>query len=184
MNKNIITIIILFGVFAAILLLFDLPSYNKFVSFREEIDKQNNSLIEKKELVANVNQLKQVYDSRKDEVKRVYYAIPAKRDIPGLIVQFEALASENGLILENINLGKIKTERSKLGEIESPEETYKSLDITLKLAGNYLAFKSFLQALEFNVRLMDINLISFSSIETEESGLVFTFDVKLKAYYQ
>jgi len=107
--------------------------------------------------------------------------LPPEKDIPGLIVQFEALASENGLILESLNF--IERTIKKTGEAEEEKKDYKSLAVFLSLTGNYKSFENFLKALELNVRLMDIKSIEFSSEKIEEEG-IFNFNVDLEVYCQ
>lgn len=170
MSKNNLIIIVLLIAFIAILFLVDWPAYNKFVFLNSETERYKNLLEEEKELLAKVNQLKEIYESREDELKKVYYSLPAGKEIPNLIVQFEALASENGLILESLDF--------------TEQESRKTLSVSLSISGTYQSFESFLEALEFNVRLMDVQSIDFSSAETEVGSSIFTFDVKLIVYYQ
>ena len=181
MKKNAIILISVL-VFIAILFLLDLPAYNKASVLRSEIKKHQDLLEEKKELAIKVNQLKQIYESRKSEIENVYYSLPSVEDIPGLIVQFEALVSENGLVLEELDFFEKKVKKTE--EVE--RKNYKTLEVTLSATGKYQSFKSFLEALELNNRLMDIKIIQFSSEETEEilgTGFL-TFDVRLEVYYQ
>jgi Tfp pilus assembly protein PilO len=195
--KNII-ILILIVAFVVILFLFDLPIYNEVTYLRNEIKTYKDFLEEKEELVIKVNQLKQIYESRKGELSKVHYVLSFEKDIPNLIVQLEALTSENGLILENLAFIEKKIEQK--GKVEwgregatpisgvKPKEAHKSLGVTLSLTGSYQSLKSFLKALEFNVRLMDIKSISFSipevKGETKEMASIFTFDIQLDVYYQ
>lgn len=196
--KGIITIILLIALVAIVMFL-DLPAYNKVGFLRDEIEKYEQFLEEKEELLVKVSQLKQIYESREEEINKVYYVLPSLADIPNLIVQFEALASENGLILGNLGFGKIeatkKTSQVIWSTVTGEEETtsqdgYENLEISLSLTGSYQSFKSFLRALEYNIRLMDIKSINFSSIEEEGETMgvigiqTYTFSVDLEVYYQ
>ena len=201
--KGIITIILLI-VLVAIIMFFDFPAYNKVNFLKNEIEKYEQFLTEKEELLVKVVQLKEIYESREEEINKVYYALPSSTDIPNLIVQFEALASENGLILGNLSFSQVeaakKTNRVTWGG-GAEEETaavevealgsYQNLGVSLSLTGSYKSFKSFLKALEYNIRLMDIKSIGFSSAEAEkgeeeeEVGVpTYTFAVSLEAYYR
>ena len=134
------------------------------------------SIVEKKEVLAKVEQLKEAFNNREDAIKKVSYIFPEEKDSAGLIVQFEALASENGLILERIDFGRVTKDQKDL--------TVKSLDLTLNLKGSYPAFKSFLEALELNVRMMDIQTINFTAGKEDAGITLFEFNIKLKVYYQ
>lgn len=198
MKKNIVILIFIL-VFIAILFLLDLPAYNKVTSLREELKKHQDFLKEKEEIVAKVDQLKQVYESRQSELKKVLYVLPVEEELPNLIVQFEALSSENGLILESLNFVKqavitrsAAAEDVEQGKTSQPSTTspatetgsqrdYKTQEIFLSVSGSYKSFKSFLEALELNIRLMDIKSINFKA---QKEGAGFTFDINLQVYYQ
>lgn len=175
MNKNIIVTTVLFLAFVVILISLDLPFYSKVASLMGEVKQAKDFIKEKEELLIKVEQLKQVYDSRKEAIKKTSYLLPVEKDTSGLIVQFEAMASESGLILGGISF----TEK-----VEKGVAAYKTLKVSLELYGSYMAFKSFLGAVEYNVRIMDINSIEFSPEETEEGGSGFSFKVELEVYYQ
>lgn len=186
MKKNIIVLISIL-IFVAILFLLDLPTYNKAAFLRGEVKSYQNFLEEKEELLAKVNQLKQSYESRKDEIDKIYYVLPFEKDIPNLIVQFEALASENGLVLESINFKEAAVRAATSGEAATAEarpKGYKTLNVSLKAGGNYQSFVAFLGALEFNIRLMDIKSIDFSAAQAGEDSSLFIFDISLEVYYQ
>jgi Tfp pilus assembly protein PilO len=181
MKKGVITTIVLFFIFASILIFADLPAYNKFIFARNEIQRYEDSISIKEDIVANVSQLKQIYENREDAIKKVSYVLPAEKDTPGLIVQFESLASENGLILERIDFGKVikkTTDKSGLGL------TAKVLEANVKMKGSYSSFRSFLEALEYNIRIMDVQTINISSSRAEGALQIFGFNIKLKVYYQ
>lgn len=185
-NKNIIVTVVLFLAFIVVLISFDLPFYSKVASLRGEVKYAKNSIIEKEELLVKIDQLKQVYDSRKGAISKAFYLLPIEKGTSSLIVQFEALVSENGLILKSINFTEKIKKRTPTGGDEVavvPGQIYKTLKVSVELYGSYASFKSFLEALEYNVRIMDINSISFSSEKDEESS-VFNFNVELEVYYQ
>jgi len=182
-NTSIIALI-LFIAFLGIVFLLDLPAYNKVVFLGDKIAQEKATLVGRQELLAKVEQLKGVYDDYESQLKKVYYILPKNQEIPNLIVQLEALASENGLILEQVDF--IKEESKQRSDPEQPQSSsvgYKNINVALKLVGEYPAFTSFLEALEHNVRIADVNSIELSLEKgSETSG--FSYDVKLKVYYQ
>ncbi len=189
--KSNIVIIILIVVLIAVVVFLDLPFYNKVSLLRKEIKSQNDLIKERQEIMAKVDQLKETYKKREAEISRVYYVLPIGKDIPNLIVQFEALAAENGLILEKIDFvekaSKKTTQAEQGGEGTTPvsQTDYKSLGISASLTGSYGAFKSFLEALEYNIRLADLKTVDFSSQQTLVGGAsALNFSITLDVYYQ
>lgn len=188
MKKEFIILIAVL-IFVSILFLLDIPSYKKLAFLRNEVDRHQDILEEKREILSKVNQLAKDYNSHKDEIKRIYYVLPSDQDIPNLIVQFEALALENGLILETLDFtekaaARTVARRGAAAIDEQSLKNYNILEVSLSIGGTYEAFKGFLKALEYNVRLMDIQSISFSSSEGEVGSPIFTFDIELEVYYQ
>lgn len=181
MKKNVI-ILILILVLIGIVFLLDLPAYNKFTSLNREIKWQEQLLKDKQEVIAKTNQFKRDYDVYEDGLKKANYALPSEKEIPNLTVQFEALVSENGLILESFNFIGEEAKKVKAEEVKSLTP-YKNLEIGLSVTGTYESFEGFLKTLELNIRLMDIKSISFFSGKGEVEG-VFTFNVNLLVYYQ
>lgn len=185
MKKNSIIAIILIIALIAIVVFLDLPAYNRVSFLRKEIKTSRVFLEERQELIAKVEQLKEIYDSREKEIGRVYYVLPLEKDIPNLIVQFEALATENGLVLEKIDfIEKTIKKAADSTPQAGPQKEYKSLEVSLSLSGSYESLKSFLEALEYNIRLADIKSINFSSEKGLEGGSIFTFGINLEVYYQ
>ena len=183
----------------AIGLWFIKPAYNEIKILTQEIEAKQNTLAEKQKLVVDIEKLISQYEDIKGKVNKVFYVLPSEAEIPNILVQLEALASENGIIFESINFGEIQ--QSGQGKITfketslSPEEQEnsmivdhcKSISVDVKLIGSYENFKNYLKSLENNIRIMDIISISFSGVSGEEKGENldnFSYLVKLKVYYQ
>jgi len=178
MIKNLIIIILILG-FVAIVALLDVSGVQKAFALRGQINTQKQVLLDKQELIKTVEKLNILYEENKESVDKSKVVLPSDEDIPNLIVQFEALAFEQGLVLEKIGLSEVKKE-----EVEN----FKTMSITLNLMGTYPAFKNFIMAAEENMRLMDIDSISFSYKESEgeeeQGSEIFDFNVTLNTYYK
>ena len=180
MNKNII-IAVLIVVFLGVVFFLDWPVFKEVSSLRGEIKDYNKLVAEKEELIAKVEQLKSVYEDKQTDIKKVYYALPRTEEVPEIIVQLEALTSENGLILEAIDIQEIEKQGSK----QEDKTGVNVLRISLALSGSYSSFKNFLEALEYNIRIMDIQRIEFSFKKGgEETNSFLEFNVDLEVYYQ
>lgn len=187
MIKNIIIFILIFGFIGAVVFL-DIPGVQEILKTKKQIEIEENLLLERQDLLAKIERLKDDYEENNENFKRVSYILPSTQDIPSLIVQLEALALEGGLILENIEIftaeqQQISSRRRIPGQEQVSSKNYKILNINLSLTGDYSALKNLLTALEENIRLMDINSIAFSSQSTEEIQF-FDFNLSLQTYYQ
>lgn len=189
MIKNIIILILILAFIAAVIFL-DLPKIQKVLGLRKQIEEQKEVFSEKQILSAKIEKLTKDYEENEEDLKKVSYILPSGQDIANLIVQLEALALDGGLILEKIEFFvPDEPAVSKAGELRQQEgavaKDYQSLTINLKLIGDYLAFNSFLRAVEENIRLMDISSIDFSTQSMAEGEILFfNFNLKLDTYYQ
>ncbi len=190
MNKNIIAIALI-GIFLATILFLNWPAFEKISETRVQIKNINKTIQEKEELAAKVEQLRGVYDARQEDIKKLYYVLPEKQQIPELIVQFETLASGNGLILEELAIEE--KARKKTAKQEEPTEKsirekildrVNVLQVSLVLSGDYLSLENFLKSLESNVRLMDITEIELAPQKGEKESPILNFKINLETYYQ
>ena len=175
MIKNIIIIILILS-FVAVVVFLDVPGVQSVLNLKKDINIQKEKFLETQELASKIENLTKSFRENKESVEETKYILPDSEDIPNLIVQLEALAFEQGLILEKIEFTPIKQESENI-------KNYQILSVNMRLIGSYPALKSFLKAAEENMRLMDISSINFST-SSEESLQIFEFDLSLNTYYQ
>ncbi len=175
--KYVIVPIILFAASLAIVFWVLLPLWSDARSALE-VKKQNEiNLTDRRLLSANLEKLINQYNGRVNDILLFEKSVPAGQSIPEILINLEALASENGLIFGGV---EFKTQESKLPGV-------KTLAMDLKLKGSYLAFTNYLKAVEKSLRLFDVTSVSFSGIgpgqpEININGL--EFNVKINTYYQ
>lgn len=191
MIKNIIIGILILGFIASIIFL-DVPWAQKMLNLRKKLANERKSLQEQQDFIAKIEKLTQSYKDNTEVLKNIDYIMTNDVDAPGLIVQLEALAGGSGMLLSNINfalseesIGSEKAKEVRSGEIktEQASKQYNIVNINAKMTGDYLAFNRFLQLVEENLRLLDIESITFAPHQTSGASN-FEFDVNLRAYYQ
>ena len=141
------------------------------------------------QVIDKLNSINQVLDGQKSNVERLEQAVPPQEYRPELISMMENLANQNGLNLMNIDINAIQEAAPKKGEAVA-QKPIKKLKVVLELNGTYSSFKSWLEAVEKNLRLMDISKISFAVKESKSSSgqvlsavnPVFDFSVELNTY--
>jgi len=115
---------------------------------------------------------------------KILDALPSGEDEAGLLVQLEALSSQNGLILNSVNFSSSEVGAVSAASETAPTSPAKELKVELVLAGDFPEFRNFLQAAEKNLRLLDLVSASFSSEQgTGEGAWRDEFNVDLKTYY-
>ncbi len=184
-KKNIISFISLVGGLALIFFLIS-PLWSSIKILKAELIEQENKISKVEELLTRVQQIEQDYQVLENDALKIFSALPEEENLPRLLVQFNALASNNGLLLESIKFGQIdqETNQSKIFS------NFPSLSVDVALTGSYNAFKGYLAALENNIRSMDARSIKFGITKTgEETDIlaslgIFEFDLGVSVYYQ
>lgn len=175
--KYFILPIILFLASLVIIFWILLPTYND-IKLSIYLKKQNESnLNDRLKLTSRLENLVSQYNQRLSDVNSFSKVIPEGQNIPELLVNLEALASENGLIFSNVDFTPKNLK----------EPGVKTLIITARVKGSYQAFKNYLIAIEKSLRIFDVVSISFSGISKGESNINVNnldFHLILNTYYQ
>ena len=164
MNSNIfkylILPIILF--FAALVIGFWIlwPLYGDVTSALDLKKQNQDNLTEREKLTANLERLISQYNERSTDVASLNKAIPSDQNIPELLVNLEAIASENNLIFGGVNF-KSKDLKAK---------GVKTLVMEIKVKGSYPAFKNYLKSMEKSLRIFDVISVSFSGVGPGQIG--------------
>ncbi len=174
MNKKNIVILISLLIGAVLIFIFVNPLWSSIKNLQEEISQNENYLAKLKELLIKTEELNQKYQEIGPEADKLFLALPKEKDIPFLLVQFESLASSNGLLLESITF-------------EENKDIQEVFTVDVKINGSYSAFNNYLEALENSIRAIDVYLINFTPFVDKDDPLasldIFEFNVKAKVYY-
>lgn len=138
-------------------------------SLTEELDKRKVYLEELKKLEANYEKISQ------DEIEKLEKILPAKKDIPGLFVQFQALAEKHGFLLTSISINDIPQNEKDTQKVANLSRLSISLNLIGRGSGSYDEIKSFLSTIEYNMRLFDVNSVYFSPDSPDYSINLFTY---------
>lgn len=131
-----------------------------------ELEKRNQYYSDLQKLVDNYQRISPA------EIQKLKLILPQGKDIPGLLVQFQSLATTNNLLLSSINFNDISP--------ISDKERIKTLGISLSLFGgnqnSYTEIKNFIASLETNLRLLDVDSVFFAPDSS-------SYSIKIIAYY-
>lgn len=208
MNKQLFIFLIIILAIALLIWQFFWPAFTVVSQTREELRAWQDKLSQAQSLNEKLAGLKKKYQNLEKEVQRVADALPKNQDIPALLVQLEAMTSQNGLILNSVAFSFPETPKKKsaAGSQEpslaaSPAAAstpslsqsssaaalppnVKIVGIELNLSGNYNSLKNFLKAVENSLRIMDVTAVDFGSSGTGGSETMPTFTVGLETYYR
>lgn len=156
----------------------------------DNIEKVNQEKIKQKEdlvnLLSKIKNYEIQYDKLDDTSKqRIGQLLPKKPDIENLFVQVEDMVRRRGLTMTTLKItesgGGNSTDRQSRGEVPAAADEMPArigvLQISLSVTGlDYSSLKSFLTAIEANLRITDIKKISFPP--TSES-----LELNMDTYY-
>lgn len=139
-----------------------------------------------KQVIQKLNSISQVLDSQKTNVERLEQAIPSNNQEPEILSMIENISSQNGLNLISLDITipeeQLLPKGIKVRDLPIEKQLLKRLEITTNLEGNYASLKNWLTAMEKNLRIMDVNKISFkikqsfTSTNTVAPNIDPTFD--------
>ena len=175
--KYLILPLILFIAAAAIIFWVLLPLWHSTQAALELKKENANNLAQRKQLAANLERLIGQYNERVSDLTSFSKAIPVGQNIPELLINLEALASENGLIFSGVNF--------KPEDLKAPG--IKTLIMEIKVKGSYPAFQNYLKGMEKSLRLFDVTSISFNGIAPGQVNVNLNnleFNLSVNTYYQ
>jgi len=160
------------------------PAVQDISQLSQSVNDWQSQLADAKAAKQGLAKLQGEFNRLKSKADQIDNALPSEKDLPDLLVQAEALASQSGLVLGSISFTSQQQPSLPPGT-EAPEEAApaKILQVTLSLDGNYTGLKNFLTALENNLRVSDVSSISFlgESSGTDTGKLNISFNVYFKS---
>src|SRR3989344_4806862 len=115
-------------------------------------EQNQDNLTQRKKLTENMERLIGQYNEREGDISSLSKAIPNSQNVPELLVNLEAIASESGLVFKGVNF--------KPKDLKAPG--IKTLIAEIRVTGSYPAFLSYLKTMEKSLRIFDITSISFA----------------------
>lgn len=166
------------------------PIWGDILSLRGEIGAVEDTLARLHELEGLRDELLNTYNSiPRSKIERLYDLLPPKPDSGNILVALERIARDRGARLRRVDFIKDSSQQAaqQAGPATGPariavkeEAAANAISYSFALSASYEAFRSFLAALEKNLRVADVTDISF----TGGSSNLFEFTLKAKSYYQ
>lgn len=161
-NKLIVNSVVFAGIVLAIWFVL-IPVWGDVSVLRNEVSLKKTSIELEKKIIEKLNSINQVLDTQKSNVERLEQAIPSSEFKPELISIMEGLANQNGLSLISVSIEQPSTSGSanRKGSI-APKDSISKLSVSIAASGTYSSFKSWLEAVQKSLRILDVSKITFS----------------------
>jgi Tfp pilus assembly protein PilO len=163
------------------------PAFKEVGDLNKKINEEKSQYDTQYKAVQIAKSIIDQYKSLISVSQTISLSIPRGAEIQNLLAQLDNITMQSGLSLQSINFENV-------GVLTSPSKQsasnivqgYKTLRLTLGLMGNYESLKTWLNAVESDIRLMDIVNIAFAGLtsDSQKNSGLFNFKVVLNVYYQ
>ena len=178
--KQVIIAIIFIGAAGAMFFGWSMPITENIKNLKKDIEDLDGVLGRFYDLRKSKNELTQIYNSiSARDYNRVSKIVPLAADEGDLVVEFENLTDESGLLLKKINV-QYAAGGEKKAIISKEKPPYEIASVSLAMDGSYNSLKSFLAKLENSLRVIDIKSLSFNAGDVDS----YEFNISAQAYFQ
>jgi Tfp pilus assembly protein PilO len=161
---------------------FVVPEYSNVNSLRGEEQAKQQTLDEQRVILDKVSSLLTRYQSIPKLGEVVSIALPADEDVAGAFQQLYTIASASGITIQQFSVNA-STNLKPTEEGAAAVRSIGTAQVNLYLTGTYESFKTFIEAAERNMRIMDVTNIKIQPA-SRTSGNIFLFNLTINAYYQ
>ena len=190
------------------------PQYEKYKQNQESLKEKELLVDGQNKIYQDMQSLKKEYENLSTSVvKEMALFLPSEDDIEELMLQMQTLASENGVFMPDFSFASEMVDLTKFGtsptttttasELKDFEESIGDEDVVIetknkqsKLAvvtistvatGSYDNFKLWLDAVEKNMRLIEIKTIDFNAASsgegTDNIPGAYSYNLNLRTYF-
>lgn len=174
--------LIMFIASGAGIIFFIIPEYQSIQDLRTEKADYNQILTNARKLQEQRNKLVDKYNAfEPTALGKLTTMLPTTPENVKLILELDAVARQYGMILQNVKIEdatkETQTTAARAGQAPANPDIG-TLKITFSLAGPYNGFVSFVKTVERNLRIVDFQKVSFTSVDETKSIYQYTVDIK------
>ena len=144
-------------------------------TIQNQVKEKEQAVTTKEKEAADLKEIEANLKTAQTQVKDIPSVLPKGDQIPELLIQLDALAKDSSLGLNSVNLTP---------GTETEKALYQTMNISATVIGSYTNLKTYLDAVEKNMRLLDVTSIDFSATPVvPEAKEIFSYTVNMKTYY-
>ena len=166
------------------------PLWDDIQMLREKTSNINNTLASLSDKKNYQDDLVQKYNSITEEQldRLLNQYLPKKSDTGTLLIALERIVTASDARLNTIDFKKVEQSRAislvvpkaQSASQKGEEQNYQELHFSFNVTTSYENFKAMLRALEKNIRLIDVQNISFGA----GAKNTYTFTISAKTYFR
>ena len=189
-SKRILSIL-----FSAIFLLGTLIVYGNLIQpeidtasgLQSTVASKTNLLNNQKTAVAQVSSIISQFQNTATLQKTVTLAMPLGPDTTSILNQWQAIAQASGVTLQALNVQPGAPAFGAPAATSTLVQKLGNVSVSFSAIGPYPALKQFLEELETNVRVTNVDTFNFTSASTGGQGgtnQIYTLQANVSAFYQ
>ena len=158
--------------------LFITPRYEVVKAKRGQIKILNDALLNSRKVQAARDTLLTTYNNISNaDLERLKRILPDHVDNVRLILEINRIATDNGMILQNVTTRD--DTRADSGAFGPDDSAYGKIRMSFSLAGKYESLVNFLKEIEQSLRVVDIVALSF----TRGRGDLYEYEIEVDTYW-
>jgi len=157
------------------------PAYEEVLQLRNELAPQTILLLDTQQDVSRVQSLKAQYQNSERIIASLDDNLPPQELVASLMSQINAISRSSGVTMRAIGISYLPVRPSTVRL--SFARGVGTLRLELASVGNYSSLKRFLQLLETNIRVMDVNALSIDLAASSNQD-IYNYSVTVDTYYQ
>lgn len=162
-----------------------IPGWARLSALRTEIAEREMARAEIEELITKARDFLARTGDLERRARPIYASLPVSPELPELVAILSAISSKNRIVLSQM---RFETEefRQESG-VRAAGPTVSKIEVTANIVGRYPDLKNWLKDAEAELRLLDIQAMSFQPITGEQIASPDTpinVEVLLRAYWQ
>ncbi len=154
------------------------PEYGAVNALRGKLATKEDFLKKEQAVVNQVQGLLDKYEGAPLK-ETISLALPRDEGTAQIVNQILSVARNANIAVNSFSLGSAPLQVSAKAGAKSATPKVGTVNITINASGAYDAFKVFLQAIETNIRIMDI-----SNLKILPRGDSFEYQLQVSTYYQ
>lgn len=151
-----------------------LPAWDRISALATAISEREDLISSRQQIIQRINTLSQQYEERQEDINRITSILPSNKSIPEIVTAIEALAQQSGLSLTSLTASTIGND-----DTLQPKRVF----VEFGISGAYTAVTTFINSLETNLRIMDIESLNLSGSTREDVANLLEGRIGLEAYY-
>ena len=155
--------------------LFIWPKFQEYRTIKKEFDLKDEEIKAKEKYLPKLEATLQKLNESSEKIKIIESALPSNPSIASLYEYLVKTASENGLIVDNIDITNLFNREESKNPDQGVSDNINEMLFSIKVSGAYDSFKLFLENLYLNARIIEVKSLNLSSMENN-----FSFDLRLK----